>query len=193
MIRAFLTSIICGMGIFLVPTFEQGMYIAPLIFGLTVSSVNYKKLKINPIGGIAIFIVISYVLYFLSIYLTFGLAEIYSLIEDKMELPIYDLTTGIILFISGIITAIVMYLIYSLFLKEQNRTLGAFLILILSALIPLTVWLASDDKEYTRNSDFAVYQIAWLIFISLAFGIAINQIEIKTRVRKYQTDINRRE
>ncbi|MGK0139714.1 MAG: hypothetical protein ACI9DJ_003178, partial [Algoriphagus sp.] len=60
MVRAFLTSIICGMGVFLVPTFEQGMYIAPLIFGLTVSSVNYKKLKINPIGGIAIFIAISY-------------------------------------------------------------------------------------------------------------------------------------
>ncbi|WP_293762050.1 hypothetical protein [uncultured Paraglaciecola sp.] len=50
------------------------------------------------------------------------------------------------------------------------------MILSLSALIPLTVWLASDDKEYTQNSDFAVYQIAWLIFRSLAIGIAINQI-----------------
>lgn len=184
-----MTSIICGMIIFLVPTFEQGMYVSPLIFGFSIGAVNYKKFKINPIGGIAIFIALSYVFYFLSIYLTFGLAEIYSLIETEMELPINDLTTGILLFTSGIVSAIVMFLIYSLFLKEQNRTLGAFLILIISALIPLTVWLVSDDKEYTQNTDFAVYQIAWLIFISLAFGVAINQMEIKIRMKNISNRI----
>ncbi|WP_420601009.1 hypothetical protein [Flagellimonas sp.] len=174
------------MAIFLVPNFEQGMYISPLIFGFTIAIVNHKKLKINLIGGIALFVAFSYVFYFLSIYLTFGLAEIYSLVEDKMQLPVYDLTTGILLFVSGIITATILYLIYSLFLKEQNRKLGVLLILIISTLIPLTVFLASDDNKYTRNEDFAVYQISWLTFISLAFGIAINQMEIKTRKTKTQ-------
>jgi hypothetical protein len=172
------------MAIFLVPTFEQGIYISPLIFGLSVSTVNYKKLKINPIAGIAIFVALSYLIWVLSIYLTFGLAEIYSVIEDRFEIPIYDLTTGLLLLISGIISGIVLYLLCSLFLKEQKKIFGAILILIISIFIPLTVWLISDDNHYTKNEDFAVYQISWLIYISLGFGIAINQLEFKIVLKK---------
>lgn len=184
MTRALLTSLICGMVIFLVPNFEQGMYISPLIFGLSVAGVNYKKFKINPIAGIVIFIALSYLIYVLSIYLTFGLAEIYAIIEDHFQIPIYDLTTGLLLLISGIISAVVLYLLYSVFLKEQNKIIGTLLILIISSLIPFTVWLASDDNHYTRNEDFAVYQISWLIYISLGFGIAINQLEFKSGLNK---------
>ena len=184
MIRALLTSLICGMAIFLLPNFEQGMYISPLIFGLSVSGVNYKKLKINPFAGIVTFIALSYVIYILSIYLTFGLAEIYAVIEDRFRIPIYDLTTGLLLLISGILSAIGLYLLHSLFLKDQKKTKGAILILIISTLIPFTVWFASDDNHYTKNEDFAVYQISWLIYISLGFGIAINQLEIKNGLNK---------
>jgi hypothetical protein len=182
--KALLTSLICGIGISLVPNFEQGMYISPLIFGLTISSVNYKKLKINPIAGILIFIALSYLIYVLSIYLTFGLAEIYSVVENRFEIPIYNLTTGLILLISGILSAIGLYLLYSLFLKQQNRILGIIFILITSTLIPLTVWLVSEDNHYTKNEDFAVYQMSWMIYISLGFGIAINQLELKNKLNR---------
>jgi hypothetical protein len=182
--KALLTSLICGIGISLVPNFEQGMYISPLIFGLTISSVNYKKLKINPIAGILIFIALSYLIYVLSIYLTFGLAEIYSAVENRFEIPIYNLTTGLILLISGILSAIGLYLLYSLFLKQQNRILGIIFILITSTLIPLTVWLVSEDNHYTKNEDFAVYQMSWMIYISLGFGIAINQLELKNKLNR---------
>jgi hypothetical protein len=97
--KALLTSLICGIGISLVPNFEQGMYISPLIFGLTISSVNYKKLKINPIAGILIFIALSYLIYVLSIYLTFGLAEIYSAEnisnESKKEITLETISGGV--------------------------------------------------------------------------------------------------
>jgi hypothetical protein len=182
--KALLTSLICGIGISLVPNFEQVMYISPLIFGLTISSVHYKKLKINPIAEILIFIALSYLIYVLSIYLTFGLAEIYSAIENRFEIPIYDLTTGLILLISGILSAIGLYLLYSLFLKQQNRILGIILILITSTLIPLTVWLVSEDHHNTKNEDFAVYQMSWLIYISFGFGIAINQLELKNKLNR---------
>jgi uncharacterized membrane protein YczE len=116
--------------------------------------------------------------------LTFGLAEIYSVVENRFEIPIYNLTTGLILLISGILSAIGLYLLYSFFLKQQNRILGIIFILITSTLIPLTVWLVSEDNHYTKNEDFAVYQMSSMIYISLGFGIAINQLELKNKLNR---------
>jgi hypothetical protein len=187
MTRALLTSLVCGIVIFLIPNFEQVMEITPLLFGLSVSVVNYKKLKINPIAGIVFFVVLSYLIYYLSIYIfvlsikmTSELTEVYTLIEDRFQIPINKLTTELPLLIIGILSAISLYLLFSLFLKEQKKILGAILILITSTFIPITIWLTSDDKYEV----LVVYHISWLIFISLGFGFAINQLEIKNRLYK---------
>jgi hypothetical protein len=181
--RALLTTLICGIAISLFANLEQGLNLSPLILGLSISSGNYKMFKINPIAGILIFISLSYLVYILSICLTFGLTEFYDLIIDWFDFPIFKLNTNLLILFSGTIGAIVLYLLFSLFLKEQNKLFGGILILLFSILIPLTVWVVSGDDDYSNNEDFLVYIISYMIYMSLGFGIAINQLEIKKQLR----------
>ena len=77
-----------------------------------------------------------------------------------------------------------MYSLYSLLLKDQNRKKGVLLILIIGLLLPFTVWLLSENDNYTDSADFANYNIGWLIINCLGFGIAINQSEINNWMKK---------
>ena len=184
MIRVLFTPLFCILILLFIPTFEQGMVLAPFIFGFTVSLVNIKKMKINPIIGLLVFIGISYAVYFLSIYLTWGIGIFYRTVEQTLGLKYSDLTTALSLLTGGFIASICMYSLYSLLLKDQNRKKGVLLILIIGLLLPFTVWLLSENDNYTDNADFANYNIGWLIINCLGFGIAINQSEINNWMKK---------
>ena len=184
MIRAILTPILCGIAISLIPTFEKGMILSPLIFGLVVSLVNFKKLKWNPFIGILSCTLISYAVLYLSIFLTLQIGELYGWLENSFGIKLSDISDSFSVLTGGIISAIILYWCYSFLFKNQRRINGILTILITALLIPLTVWLFSRNSNYSDNEDFAIYQISWLIFISLGFGIAINQLEIKSTLNK---------
>jgi len=184
MIRILFTPLFCILILLFIPTFEQGMVLAPLIFGFTVSLVNIKKMKINPFIGLLVFIGISYVVYFLSIYLTWGIGIFYRTVEQTLGLEYSDLTTALSLLTGGFIASISMYSLYALLLKDQNRKKGVLLILLTGLLLPFIVWLFSENDNYTDNADFATYNISWLLVNCLGFGIAINQAEINNWMKK---------
>lgn len=184
MIRAILTPLLCSILILFMPPFEQGMLLFPLIFGFAVSVVNFKKIKINPFVGIFSCIGISYLIYFASIYLTIGVGIVYRFIEEKLGFEYANLTTALIIFTSGIISAMIMYIIYSFIFKKQNRKKGVLIILSIGFLIPFVVWLFSNNSNYIDNFDLALYQMAWLLIMSFGFGMAINQSEINTWIKK---------
>ena len=101
-----------------------------------------------------------------------------------MELESSDFTTSIAILTGGIISAIILYLCYSFLFKNQKRVSGILIILITALLIPFTVWIFSKNTDYSEDADFTIYQISWLLFISLGFGIAINQLGIKNTLNK---------
>jgi hypothetical protein len=141
-------------------------------------------MKINPFIGLLVFIGISYVVYFLSIYLTWGIGIFYRTVEQTLGLEYSDLTTALSLLTGGFIASISMYSLYALLLKDQNRKKGVLLILLTGLLLPFIVWLFSENDNYTDNADFATYNISWLLVNCLGFGIAINQAEINNWMKK---------
>jgi hypothetical protein len=181
--KAILTPIICLILLVFLPIEGQDMLFQPLIFGSAIGIANFTMFKINRIIGVLLCIGLSYLIFFLSIYLTFGIGYIYRFIESTLNFEYSDLTTALSILSGGIISALILYFCQSFLFKHQDKKNGILCILIVSLLIPFTVWIFAENKNYTDNSDFDLYQVSWLIFISLGFGIAINQMEIKSRVK----------
>ena len=83
-------------------------------------------MKTNPIIGLLVFIGISYVVYFLSIYLTWGIGIFYRTVEQTLGLKYSDLTTALSLLTGGFIASIGMYSFTPYSLKTKTEKKGFY-------------------------------------------------------------------
>lgn len=160
------------------------MYAYPIGFGLAVSLVNIRKIKVNKLLGILLCIGISALTFVFSVFLTYGLA--YSLgglttfVSEEIATIIKYVGRSTI-FISGGVAAIIMYWGYSYLFSGQNRNRGVFIVFVSTLLVPIVffIWRMLNTNMFIKEP--LMYSVSWLMLVSLAFGIAINQNEITFR------------
>jgi len=156
-------------------------YLVILVFGISIVLFNYSKTKYNFIWSFLIAIILSYIVYFLSILIS-GVIKFILMggdLDKKIEGFIFgiDINVLFILIPSSIISPLLMFYCYRV-IFDINKTNYFTLIKWISLVVLIFIGFVSNFYE-----DGYLY-IYWQVIMALALQLIIYQNEIFKRKTK---------
>lgn len=176
MLRTFLSPLLVVITVLLIPSIEKALFFLPLIFALSVSLVNFKKLKIasKPLGvflsvvqSYAVFIGLGIVTYFFD-----------ELLQDITIINQGDSAfKGIVLVtLGGYLAALLLFYFFSFLFRVDNTRFSYITITVCYAVIVLVMQVFSKNEFLQFGVEkFASFLVSWIIFMSLAFSLSMNR------------------
>jgi|SRR5690554_1674908 len=174
MLRIFLSPLLVVLVVLLIPSVEKALFYLPLIFSLSLSIVNFRKIKIRRILGFFLSIVQSYAVFL-------GLA-IVTLFADEFlqDINISENDSGlkeiILITVGGYLAALLLFYFYSFVFRIVNKRFSYIVLSICYAVIVLVMQVFSKNEFLQFGVEkFSSFLISWIIFMSLAFSLAYNR------------------
>lgn len=185
MIRIILSPFLAVIAVLLIPSIDEVLLFLPLIFALSVSVVNFKKLKTNnPYLGIFLNVVQSYMVFL-------GLAVVLFFSDEFLQ----DIDIGIdgssgwvaiiLVTMGGYLAAILLFYFFIFIFNIDNKRFSFFAITICYSLIIVVMQVFSKNEFLQFGVEkFASFLISWIIFMSLAFSLSLNRLELMLALDK---------
>jgi len=174
MLRIFLSPLLVVLVILLIPSVEKALFYLPLIFSLSLSIVNFRKIKIRRILGVFLSVVQSYAVFL-------GLA-IVTLFADEFlqDINISNNDEGfkgiVLVTVGGYLAALLLFYFYSFVFRIANKRFSYIVLSICYAVIVLVMQVFSKNEFLQFGVEkFSSFLISWIIFMSLAFSLAYNR------------------
>lgn len=174
LIRILSSPVFVATAVFILHLVKGPMWFLPLFIGVAVSLFNLGKVKFSPqwtgvliaiLQSYGVFLGLSIVIFLLDEYIP----EIY--ITDNQ----FDLKGIILVTFGGYLAALLLFYFYSFLFKIENKKFGVLVITICYAFVILMMQIFSKNEFLQFGVEkFTSFIISWLIFMSLAFGIALN-------------------
>lgn len=176
MLRTFLSPLLVVVSIILIPSIEKALSFLPLIFSLSISLVNFKRLKINnKLFGIVLSVLQSYTVFI-------GLAIVLFFFDEFLQ----DVTIvnqensafkGIILVtLGGYFAALLLFYFFSFLFRIDNKRFSYLIITICYGIVVLVMQVFSKNEFLQFGVEkFASFLISWIIFMSLSFSLSMNR------------------
>lgn len=186
MFRIILGSILVIITMFLVPSVEKALFYLPLLFALSVSFVNFDKIKINHFLGLIISIIQSY-LVFLGLGIIMYFFDEWFVATTQTD---FSEIGGIALItLGGYFASLLLFYFYTFLFNIQNLKFSFWVINICYALVVVMMLIFSKNEYLQFGLDkFPTYLISWCIFMSLAFNLSINREEFLLITNRFKTN-----
>lgn len=180
MIRVLVGSILVIITMLLVPSVEKALFFLPLIFALSVSLVNTDKFKLNKVLGVILSIGQSYLVFFgLGIVLYFFDEWIQTITNGDSS----DLEGVALITIGGYLAALLLFYFYSYLFKAIDFKFSFWVISLCNILVVIVMFIFSKKEHLQFGIEkFPAYLISWCIFMSLAYGLSLNQELIDKKI-----------
>ena len=182
--KSLLSPIIVVLTVLLIPVIGEALWYLPLVFSLSVSLVNLKKLKTkSKFLGVFLAVIQTYAVFLglaIVTYISDDFVQNFTLAEEE-----YFALSGIILVtLGGYLAALLLYY-FSTFLYYMERKRFGYFILSLCYIIVVLIMQVFSKAEFLQFGveKFASYLISWMIFMSLGFGITLNIEEVKAFIK----------
>lgn len=179
MIRIILSPFLVVLTVLLIPSIDKVLLFLPLLFALSVSAVNFKKLKINnPYLGVFLTVLQSYAVFL-------GLAVVLFFLDEFLQ----DTDIGIdgssawvaiiLVTMGGYFAAMLLFYFFLFLFNIDNKRFSFFAITICYALIVIVMQVFSKNEFLQFGVEkFTCFLISWIIFMSLAFSLSLNRSEL---------------
>lgn len=156
-----------------------GNNLNPLIFGISFCTINRKLLKYKFLTGFVCSILFSYISFFIGF---FGLFTIGYLIDKLVIILNFESLDGnIYILISGIFASLSIYFLFSKIYYIQNLRKGFYIMLLSYILVPILVYVIPIIfKGILIIEFFGIYNLSWLLIVSLFLTYTFNCNRIKT-------------
>jgi hypothetical protein len=174
-----LTTLIILLLSIVFPIDVVGYYINPLIFGTAFCTVNRKLLKYNLLTGYFCSILLSYVSFFIGFLGLMGTGYLIDKIVYLLHLESIDGNSYILM--SGLFASISIYFLFSKIYHIQNLRKGFYIMLLSYTLVPVLVHVIPVIfKDILMTDFFRLYNLSWLLIVSLSLSYTINHNRIET-------------
>lgn len=186
MLRTVLSPLLVVIAVLLIPSIGSALFFLPLILALSVSIVNFRKLKINnKYFGVFLTVVQSYAVFLglaVSLFVLDALLEDVILVNDNESGLI-----GIILVTVGGYLAAMLLFYFLMFVFNVDNKRFAFLSITIWYTMIVIVMQVFSKNEYLQFGveKFASFLISWIIFMSLAYSMALNRAELMQFLKKW--------
>jgi len=180
MLKSLLSPVIVVIAVLIIPVIGEAFIYLPLIFSLSISLVNFSKLKTKlKFIGVLLSVIQTYAV-FLGLAITTYLSDDFI---DHLSLATEEnfALRGIILVtLGGYLAALLLYY-FSTFLYHLERKRFGYFILSLCYILVVLVMQIFSKAEFLQFGveKFAAYLISWMIFMSLGFSITLNLDDLK--------------
>jgi len=183
--KIILPALICGL---LFKLFKLDISYHVLFFGLIIVLFNLKKTKYNNLLSIVFSIIISYLAFFISIGLYFGIGYILmQFIEldklEKISIYGYNMKNFLMLFPISIFSPILLFLLYK-FLFKINKSKYNRTIIWITIIVLIVFSLVKKDFEDENASAF------WQFTMALAIQLMLYENEIIEFIKNKNTAYN---
>ncbi len=185
MLRIVLSPLLVVITVILIPSIGSALFFLPLILALSVSIVNFRKLKINnKYFGVFLTVVQSYAVFLglaVSLFVLDALLEDVTLVSNNESGLI-----GIILVTMGGFLAALLLFYFQMFVFNVDNKRFAFLTIAICYAAIVTVMQVFSKNEFLQFGvdKFASFLISWIIFMSLAYSIALNRTALMQFLKK---------
>lgn len=174
MLRIFLSPLVVVLILLLISEVEKALFYLPLIFALSLSLVNFKKIKVRRVFGVLLSIVQSYAVFV-------GLA-IVTLFADELlqNINLAENDSGfkgiVLVTLGGYLAALLLFYFYSFVFRVTNKRFSYILLSVCYGIIVLVMQIFSKNEFLQFGVEkFESFVISWVIFMSLAFSLAYNR------------------
>lgn len=179
MTRIILSPFLAVITVLLISSIDKVLLFLPLIFALSVSAVNFRKLKINnPYLGVILTVLQSYAVFL-------GLAVVLFFLDEFLQ----DTDIGIngeapwiaiiLVTMGGYLAAMLLFYFFMYLFNIDNKRFSFFAITICYTLIIIAMQVFSKNEFLQFGVEkFTSFLISWIIFMSLAFSLALNRTEL---------------
>lgn len=183
-IRVLLSPLFIILTVIILPSTGKSLLFLPLIFAFSIFLFNGDKLKIKPkvlilliasAQSYAVFLGLAIVLYLLDDYMP----EIY-IAENQFDFKGIALVT-----FGGYLAALLLFYFYTFLFKVQYKRMAYLIISVAYAVVMLVMQVFSNNEFLQFGVEkFTSFLISWLIFMSLAYSLAINNLLVKIIFKK---------
>jgi len=179
MLRTFLSPLLVVIAVLLIPSIDRALFFLPLILSLSVGIVNFSKLKIgNKYLGVFLTVVQSYAVFLalaVSLFVFDALLEDVALVSNNES----GLIGIILVTMGGFLAAMLLFYFFFFLFNVDNKRFGFLTITICYALIVILMQVFSNNEFLQFGvGKFASFLISWIIFMSLAYSMALNRTEL---------------
>ena len=151
----------------------------PLIFGIAFCAVNRKLLKYNFLTGLICSILLSYISFFIGFFGLFGIGYLIDKIIVLLNLESLD--GNIYILISGFFASLSIYFLFTKIYYIQNERKGFYIMLLSYIFVPILVYIIPIILKGILITDFfGIYNLSWLLIVSLFLTYTFNQNQIET-------------
>lgn len=185
MLRTFLSPLLVVISVLLIPSIEKALFFLPLIFALSVSLVNFKKLKVNnkPLGvffsiiqSYAVFLGLAIVIFFFDEFLQ----EISVMNSDDSGFKGIVLVT-----LGGYLASLLLFYFFSFLFRIDNKRFSYIMITFCYVVIVLIMQVFSKNEFLQFGVEkFASFLISWIIFMSLGFSLSMNRASFMSTLER---------
>lgn len=187
-LRILLSPLLTVLTVLLIPSIGKALVYLPLIFALSVSLPNMDKLKIKSKAlGVLISVLQSYTVFMGLALVTFFSDEF---LQETTVLGAHDFELkGIILVtLGGYLAALLLFYFFTLLFKSGSKRFIFLAITICYALIVLVMQVFSKNEFLQFGVEkFASFLVSWIIFMSLAFSMALNKPTLEELIHKIKS------
>ena len=161
----------------------------PLIFGIVFCVVNRKLLKYKFITGFISSILLSYASFFIGFFGLFGIGYLIDKIVDLLNLKSLD--GNIYILISGLLASLSIYFLFTKIYYVKNLRRGFYIMLLSYILVSILVYIIPVIfKEIIMTEFFGLYNLSWLLIVSLFLSYTFNQNRRENEENKYKIKPN---
>lgn len=185
MIRILLSPLLVALTVLTIPSIDKVLLFLPLIFALSVSGVNFKKIKIkNKFFGVFLTVIQSYTVFL-------GLAVVLFFFDEFLQdtnwvnNSDYGLMAIVLVTMGGYLAAMLLFYFFLFVFNRDNKKFSFFSITICYVIITLVMQLFSKNEYLQFGVEkFTSFLISWVLFMSMAFSIALNRLELMSTIKK---------
>ena len=136
-------------------------------------------MKYNFLTGFICSILLSYVSFFIGFFGLFGIGYLIDKIVYLVNLE--SINRNIYILISGLLASISIYFSFTKIYYIQNLRKGFYIMLLSYILIPILVYVIPIIFKGILMTDFfGVYNLSWLLIVSLSLAYTFNYYRIET-------------
>lgn len=183
MLKALYSPLLVIIAVIVLHSTGKDLVLLPLIFSLAVSLVNHDKFKVkNKVLGVGISILQSY-LVFLGLAIT-----LYFLDEFVPEMYLgdgqYSFKGIALVTFGGYLAALLLFYFYSFLFRLHYLRINLLIITICYAFVILVMQVFSKNEFLQLGVEkFTSFLISWLIFMSFAYSLSMNNIIIAKQIK----------
>lgn len=173
-LKILLSPLLVILTVILLPSAGMALIFLPLIFSLSVSLVNHNHLKVKskPLGVLiatgqsyVVFLGMAIVLYILDEFMP----------EMYMSANRFDFKGIALVTIGGYLAGLLLFYFYSFLFRVENLRIS-FLYITVCYIFVVAVMHIFSKNEFLQFGveKFTSFLISWLIFMSLAYSLSMN-------------------